>query len=91
MESEVIRNDDVLKPEQLKDLGYRHSEQIDLLQSIQNFKILHQSVLCDDDELCPSCGKKNHKLGVRKSKFHAALTDHEVAIQRRKCGMVQIQ
>ncbi len=85
IESEIIRDAVVCKPGQLKDLGYLHSEQIELLQSLQGFKIRHQSALCNEDTQCPRCGKKSHKFGVRKSKFHAALTDHDVSIQRRKC------
>ena len=85
IESEVIKDDGVTKPEQLKDLGYRHSEQIQLLQSLQDFKLRHQSVLCND-EPCPKCGKKSQKSGIQKSKFHAVLTDHEVSIQRKKCS-----
>ena len=34
IESEVIRDDGVFKPEHLKELGYLHSEQMDLLQFI---------------------------------------------------------
>ena len=72
LESDVIWNDDIHKPEQLKDLGYLHSEQIQLLQPIQDFKISHQLALCNNDESCPGCGKRSQKSGVRKSKFHAA-------------------
>ena len=87
IESEVIRDDRVSKPEQLIDLGYLHPEH-DPAPTVYSRcqESRHQSVLCNDDELCPDCGKKSHKLGVRKSKFHAALTDHEVSIQRRKCS-----
>jgi len=85
LESDVIKTDYIHKPEQLKELGYLHSEQIQLLATIQNFKIKHQATLCNDDKQCPLCGKKSHKSGIRKSKFHAALTDHEVLIQRRSC------
>ena len=90
IESDIIRTDYIYKPEQLKELGYLHSEQIQLLSSIQNFKIQHQAMLCNDDTQCPLCGKKSHQSGVRKSKFHAALTDHEVSIQRRSCRSVGV-
>lgn len=65
----------------LKELGYLHVEQIDFLKKIQDFKIKHQIVL-SSVTTCPLCNSPTKKAGSFKSKFHAALTDHDVAVQR---------
>ena len=85
---EIIKNERVKKPEELKQLGYTHLEQIELLQSIQDFKILYQSVLIKPEGDCPKCHSNTQKRGIKKSKFHGPLTDHTVRIQRIgcKCG-----
>lgn len=85
IESNIISDDVLTRAEELKDLGYRHYEQIELLQSIQDFKIKHQSILYDTQLHCPHCGKKSQRAGIRQSRFHAPLTDHRVHIQRRTC------
>ena len=69
----------------MEDLGYSHLKQIQLIQSMQDFKIKHQAVLINPKTKCPKCNHDLSKCGIRKSKFHAALTDHDVYIQRRKC------
>ncbi len=85
LESMTIREDAVKKPDHLKRLGYEHLEQIEIIQSIQDFKIKYESMLINTDPVCPLCGSKASPHGIRKSKFHSALTDHEVHIQRRSC------
>lgn len=62
-----------------------HSEQIQLLKSIQNFKLLFETKLINDETACPKCGHKTSSRGRRKSNFHAVLTDHKISIQRRRC------
>jgi hypothetical protein len=82
---ESILGDSVLsKAETLKELGYLHVEQIDFLKKIQDFKIKHQIIL-SSATTCPLCNSPTKKAGFFKSKFHAALTDHDVAVQRRAC------
>lgn len=68
----------------LKELGYLHVEQIDFLKKIQDFKIKHQIIL-SSVTTCPLCNSPTKKAGSFKSKFHAALTDHDVAVQRTAC------
>ena len=75
----------VIKPTDIDDLGYRHIEQIQILSALQDFKLEHQSCLLNADGICPKCNNKTTKFGIRKSKLHAVLTDHEVFIQRTRC------
>lgn len=83
IEESVLRDDKLLKAETLKELGYLHVEQINFLQMIQDLKVKHQILL--SNRACPTCGSKSRKDGVYKSSFHAALTDHEVMVQRMAC------
>jgi hypothetical protein len=89
LEETILRDDKLSKAETLKELGYLHVEQIDFLQKIQDFKIKHQ-IMLNALRTCPICNLKTQRLGVFKSKFHAALTDHKVSVQRVscKCGWV---
>jgi hypothetical protein len=83
IEESVLRDDKLLKAETLKELGYLHVEQINFLQMIQDLKVKHQILL--SNITCPNCGSKSRKDGLYKSSFHAALTDHEVMVQRMAC------
>jgi len=69
----------------LKEFGYLHDEQIQLLQSIQDFKLLYEAKLINEEGICPDCGRKTSSRGTRESNFHAVLTDHKVNIKRRRC------
>ena len=40
VDSRILRSDEVQRPTTLKEFGYMHSEQIELLKSIQDFKLL---------------------------------------------------
>ena len=85
LDSVVCREDAVKKPETLMELGYLHIEQIELLSSLQDFKIKHQAVLINQSDVCPNCNGKARAQGIIKSTFHAALTDHDVLIRRKRC------
>jgi hypothetical protein len=80
-----INDQAVIKPKDMENLGYRHIEQIQILSALQDFKLDHQSNLLNADGVCQKCNNKTTKFGIRKSKFHAVLTDHEVSIQRMQC------
>ncbi len=84
LEEEVILNDELNKAMTLKELGYLHSEQIAILEKVQNFKIKHQMAL-QPPLICPKCGKKARKSGMYTGIFHAALTDHRIPVQRMLC------
>ena len=85
LNSEILREDTLKKPSSIKDLGYLHEEQIELLQLIQDFKLRYDAELINPDGACPKCEKKTRSNGKRVSKFHAVFTDHKVKIQRRNC------
>lgn len=84
IEGAVLREEALSKATTLKELGYLHVDQIDLLKKAQDFKVKHQIIL-NRLAQCPLCGEKTTKGSYFKSKFHAALTDHEVTIQRTRC------
>lgn len=69
------------------DLGFRHAEQIDLLQKIQQQLLNSQSFYLKgtDDNFCQKCGSKLYKSGYVKSDFHSIFTDHKVAVRRQIC------
>jgi len=84
LEESLLHDDHISKASRLKELGYLHAEQIDLLKKIQDFKIKQQMDLYTPTT-CPECGFKIRRLGVFNSQFHAVLTDHKVSIQRVNC------
>lgn len=85
IDSKILREDEIIRPKTLKEFGYLHQDQIHLLQSIQDFKLTYEMKLINDEITCPKCGRKAAACGLEKSNFHAALTDHVVNIQRRRC------
>ena len=85
LDTQELRSDEIKKPETIKDLGYLHEEQIALIKSIQDVKLRHETLLLNQDSVCPRCGGKTKSNGTRQSNFHAALTDHKIKIQRRNC------
>lgn len=88
---EVIHRDtvkvyDVTPPESILGLGLRHSEQISLLEKIQNSILAEQSKLIARDlKNCPNCGQKLSRNGYTQSKFHAVFSDHELQLQKHRC------
>jgi hypothetical protein len=83
--SKILRSDTIKRPTTLKEFGYLHSEQIEFLKSIQDFKLQYEAKLINIETTCPTCGSKTASVGTRRSKFHAVFTDHEINIQRRRC------
>lgn len=81
----TVRKDDIKTPKTIKDLGYLHEDQIKMIQSFQDIKLSYETLLLNQEAACPQCGKKTKANGFKKSKFHAALTDHEVKMQCRLC------
>jgi len=83
----TISSFDITKPKNIIGLGLRHTEQISLLQSIQDCLLEEQSVfLKEDHECCPKCKSKIWSNGYRSSEFHAIFTDHKVKIKKQKCS-----
>ncbi len=89
---EVVKRDtikvyDIQAPESIIDLGLRHTEQISLLEKVQNALLAEQSVLIDTGvDVCHNCGEKLKKLGYRESDFHAVFSDHKLPVQKHLCS-----
>ena len=85
---EIIMTKNVTKPNYIIDLGFRHSEQIDLLRHVEQALLDNQSVFLKDDlSVCPKCSGKLYKSGYVKSDFHSVFTDHKIAISRQVCKL----
>jgi hypothetical protein len=88
---EVVNRDtlkvyDVKAPESILELGLRHSEQISLLEKVQNSVLAVPSKLLDTGyDICPKCGQNLMKRGYTQSNFHAVFTGHKIGIQKHKC------
>lgn len=85
---EIIATKSVVKPNSIIDLGFRHSEQIDLLRHIQQNLLDKQSNYFKEElASCPKCNGKLYKSGYVKSDFHAVFTDHKVTARRQICKL----
>lgn len=83
----VLTTKDVVRPQSIIDLGFRHQEQIQLLHELQRELLNEQSVfLRTPHDQCPRCGGVLKKKGLNRSDFHAVMTDHKVATQRLLCA-----
>ena len=86
IEKEIVMTKNIAKPEGIIDLGFRHSEQIDILRHVQQQLLNKQSVFLKEDlQNCPKCKDKLYKNGYVKSDFHSVFTDHKVAVIRQRC------
>lgn len=85
---DIIMTKSVVKPNTIIDLGFRHSEQIDLIRHIQQKLLDKQSIYLKEDlDSCPKCGGKLYKSGYVKSDFHSVFTDHKIAAGRQICKL----
>ena len=85
---DIVMTKNVTKPNHSIDLGFRHSEQIELLKHIEQQLLDQQSIFLKDDlSVCPKCSGKLYKSGYVKSDFHSVFTDHKVAISRQVCKL----
>ena len=62
LESQDLRNDELHSPNHLKDLGYLHLEQIDLLSKCQEFKISRQIKLVNNSNCTFDSSHKSPKI-----------------------------
>ena len=77
---------DVIPPESVLELGLRHTEQISLLQKIQDAMLTEQAFYLNPDEtVCPNCHQKLKKNGYQNSDFHAVFSDHKLKLQKHLC------
>jgi len=73
-------------PTNIRDLGFTHEEQIEILKQSQECLLHAQQARIDDHQTtCPNCGKRTTKQGKFTSDFHAVFTDHEITLQRTRC------
>jgi hypothetical protein len=83
---ETIKAYAIRCPTSMLELGLRHSEQISLLEKVQNALLAEQSAVIDlSFTVCPNCGKKLKKNGSIESNFHAVFSDHKVRLQKHHC------
>ncbi len=89
---EVIKRDtikiyEIGRPESILGLGLRHTEQISLLEKMQNALLAEQAVLINlGPARCPNCGQKIKKNGYTQSQFHAVFSDHTLRVQKHCCS-----
>ncbi len=82
----VISIKSVTSPCSLADLGYRQTEQVEMLQHIQQALLDEQSCfLQEDSPRCPRCNNKITRNGYVKSNFHGVYTDHKVSTRKQIC------
>jgi hypothetical protein len=87
VERKIIDDKSVEKVTSIYELGLRHTNQIELLQNIQQQVLNCQAkFLKEDIKFCPKCGSKVNKHGYDNCKFHSVFTDHVVKTQRLKCS-----
>lgn len=78
---------EIKKPDDILDLGLRHTEQINILKEIQDEVLNSQiSILNDTINYCQQCGNKLTKKGYTKSDFNSIFTDHKVPCSRKICS-----
>lgn len=71
------------------DFGIEMSNQIELIQKIQDNILAKQTSEYDRSRIkqeCPTCNKKLAKCGKQQSTFHDVFTDHTIILQRYKCS-----
>ncbi|MCP4473350.1 MAG: hypothetical protein GY821_02010 [Gammaproteobacteria bacterium] len=85
LESKILGSKEINKPTTPEEFGFLHAEQIEILQGIQDFKLHYEAQLINQENACPKCNSCPSRRGTRTSNFHAALTDHQISIQRRIC------
>ena len=74
IENEIIKTSQIKKPDSLLDVGYRHNEQIEILQSLQDALLKQQSVYFREDvDHCPNCQSKLVKQGYTKAQFNLSV------------------
>lgn len=84
---DTIKIYEIERPESILDLGLRHTEQISLLEKMQNALLAEQAFLINPGYTrCPNCGHKIKKNGYTQSQFHAVFSDHTLRVQKHRCS-----
>ena len=83
----LIKEIKVNKPKNIQEVGFRHEEQVRIIQNIQDAYLpLQCKLLFDLEDLCPTCGNKIRKNGIHTVSFHSSLSDHKIKVQGYSCG-----
>jgi hypothetical protein len=83
----LIKEIEIKKPESIIDIGFRHSEQIEIIGNIQDSYIpLQCKLLLNNCEVCPKCQGKIRKNGTHTAFFHSSLSDHKLKVQGYSCS-----
>lgn len=82
----LIKEIEVKKPKNIMDVGFRHSEQISIIDEIQDKYIPLQCKLLLSESSCPRCGSNLMKNGSHNVSFHASLSDHRIKAQGYSCN-----
>jgi len=83
----IVAFKNIQKPEDILDLGLRHTDQINILKEIQDEVLSSQiQYLNDSVNYCPNCGTKLAKKGYTKSEFNSIFTDHKIPCSRKLCS-----
>ncbi len=86
VDRDTLTTIDINKPDNIIDLGLRHSEQINLMQKIQDKVLSGQSTyLAPTQTHCHDCDGKLTLNGQEECNFHAVFTDHTIKIQKKRC------
>lgn len=76
----------VIFPESILDLGLRHTQQMELLQKMQDALLSAQTPYLNPEyEVCPNCNQELKKNGYQNSDFHAVFSDHKIKLQKHIC------
>ena len=74
----LIKEIKVTKPTSIQEVGFRHEEQINIIQNIQDAYLpLQCKLLFDLKDLCPKCGNKIRRNGIHTISSHSSLSDHK--------------
>ena len=86
VEEKIITDVLIKEVKSIKDLGFNHKEQIDIVTSCQDSLLEAQSnSLFEEIEACPKCQGKLKFAGKVQSLFHSVFSDHKIPVKRRKC------
>lgn len=86
IKSKVIIKQNVQAITSIKDLGFNHQQQINILKGSQEELLKAQSAFLKENiSQCPKCGAKLKFVGYTFSDFHSVFTDHKVGVRRQKC------
>lgn len=82
----LIKEIQVSEPKSIMDIGFRHSEQVGIISSIQDSYIPLQCQLLFTVDTCPKCGNKPMRNGTHTVSFHSSLSDHKIKAQGYSCS-----